>query len=121
MLVDPRRDHSFRIPRPELTQKLGTPNSCNQCHKDKSTKWASQKLNEWFPERDRSENHFAITFAQGQKGDPKAQAKLLQLASNPKQPVIIRATAISLLRRFASIDCKSWVFQAFESVLVWEF
>ena len=32
MAVDPRRDHSFRVPRPDLSVKLGTPNSCTGCH-----------------------------------------------------------------------------------------
>ena len=32
MAVDPRRDHSLRIPRPDLSVKLGTPNACSHCH-----------------------------------------------------------------------------------------
>lgn len=32
MAVDPRRDHSFRIPRPDLSTQLGTPNACTGCH-----------------------------------------------------------------------------------------
>jgi tetratricopeptide (TPR) repeat protein len=32
MEVDPRRDHSLRIPRPDLSVKLGTPNACTRCH-----------------------------------------------------------------------------------------
>lgn len=32
MDVDPRRDHSLRIPRPDLSLKLGTPNACTGCH-----------------------------------------------------------------------------------------
>lgn len=32
MDVDPRRDHSLRIPRPDLSVKLGTPNACVACH-----------------------------------------------------------------------------------------
>ena len=35
MVVDERHDHSFRIPRPDLSVKLGTPNACNDCHRDK--------------------------------------------------------------------------------------
>ena len=34
MAVDPRRDHSLRIPRPDLSVKHGTPNACTQCHID---------------------------------------------------------------------------------------
>lgn len=32
MEVDPRRDHSLRIPRPDLSVQLGTGNACTQCH-----------------------------------------------------------------------------------------
>lgn len=32
MAVDARRDHSLRIPRPDLSVKLGTPNACTGCH-----------------------------------------------------------------------------------------
>ncbi|MCE9544864.1 MAG: hypothetical protein K8T25_05005, partial [Planctomycetia bacterium] len=32
MVVDPRRDHSIRIPRPDLSVKFGTPNACTGCH-----------------------------------------------------------------------------------------
>src|SRR5205807_5929242 len=32
MDVDPRRDHSFRVPRPDLSVRLGTPNACTRCH-----------------------------------------------------------------------------------------
>ena len=32
MAVDHRRDHSFRVPRPDLSVKLGTPNACTKCH-----------------------------------------------------------------------------------------
>lgn len=35
MVVDPRRDHSFRIPRPDLSIKYDTPNACNKCHTNK--------------------------------------------------------------------------------------
>ena len=36
MEVDPRRDHSIRIPRPDLSVNLGTPNACTKCHLDKA-------------------------------------------------------------------------------------
>jgi hypothetical protein len=32
MAVDPRRDHSMRVPRPDLSVQLSTPNSCTGCH-----------------------------------------------------------------------------------------
>ena len=52
MVVDPRHDHSFRIPRPDLSVKLGTPNACNDCHSDKSPQWAAAAVEQWFgPDR----------------------------------------------------------------------
>src|SRR5262245_58627642 len=32
MDVDPRRDHSLRVPRPDLSVQYGTPNACTRCH-----------------------------------------------------------------------------------------
>lgn len=32
MGVDARRDHSLRVPRPDLSLKIGTPNACVKCH-----------------------------------------------------------------------------------------
>ena len=32
MAVDPRRDHSLRVPRPDLSVQIGTPNACSSCH-----------------------------------------------------------------------------------------
>ena len=44
MVVDPRRDHSMRIPRPDLSVVIGTPNACNQCHQTQSAQWAVLRL-----------------------------------------------------------------------------
>ncbi|MEP4684828.1 MAG: HEAT repeat domain-containing protein, partial [Rhodopirellula bahusiensis] len=32
MEVDPRRDHSLRVPRPDMSVSIGTPNACSSCH-----------------------------------------------------------------------------------------
>jgi len=37
MAVDARRDHSFRVPRPDLSLKTGAPNACTGCHIGTST------------------------------------------------------------------------------------
>jgi len=36
MMVDPRRDHSMRSPRPDLSVALGVPNACTRCHLDRA-------------------------------------------------------------------------------------
>src|SRR3954469_5825250 len=47
MVIDRRHDHSLRIPRPDLSAKLGTPNACNDCHSDKSAEWAAAAVERW--------------------------------------------------------------------------
>jgi predicted CXXCH cytochrome family protein len=44
MVVDPRRDHRFGIPRPDLSETLATPNSCVSCHRGKTNSWAAEAI-----------------------------------------------------------------------------
>ncbi len=48
MVVDPRHDHSFRVPRPDLSVKLGVPNACTRCHADRSSVWAAKQVETWY-------------------------------------------------------------------------
>jgi predicted CXXCH cytochrome family protein len=98
MVVDPRRDHSFRVPRPDLSVKLGTPNACNDCHTDKSAEWSVAAVAEWYGPERRQEWHFAEAIAAGRAGAPGAGAALAALAGDATQPGIARATALELLR-----------------------
>ncbi len=97
MVVDPRRDHSIRIPRPDLSDKLGTPNACNQCHQDKSTQWATDYLRKWYGDDLLNKPHYGETFWAGRLMYPEAQQELLRLGADQNQPPMVRATAISLL------------------------
>ena len=47
MVVDPRRDHSLRVPRPDLSAALGTPNACTGCHRDRPAQWAADRVKAW--------------------------------------------------------------------------
>ncbi|GJQ59612.1 MAG: hypothetical protein SCALA701_24130 [Candidatus Scalindua sp.] len=103
MIVDPRRDHSFRIPRPDLSLKLDIPNACNRCHKDKSVQWAANTVDEWYPltkDMREGEIHFAEIFAAGQAGKPEAALLLIKLAEDKSKPAIVRATALHILQRY---------------------
>jgi tetratricopeptide (TPR) repeat protein len=51
MDVDPRRDHSFRAPRPDLSAELGTPNACTGCHISGSKLPPEQKPKSLIPGR----------------------------------------------------------------------
>jgi tetratricopeptide (TPR) repeat protein len=100
MRVDPRRDHSFRVPRPDLSAKLGTPNACANCHQDKTSKWAAGKLREWFPGGRTGMAHYGEVLRAGRtKPGEEAGGKLIGLALDKGQPAIIRASALDVLRQ----------------------
>jgi tetratricopeptide (TPR) repeat protein len=95
MQVDPRRDHSFRIPRPELSVEFGTPNACNSCHTDKDANWALQVLRAKNRISVSNENHWTRRFAELQSSPAPSRELLLGLISDFEVPAIIRATAIT--------------------------
>lgn len=103
MQVDARRDHSLRIPRPDLTEKIGTPNACNQCHTAQTASWASQKLDSQFGKQWRK-NHYGETLERARLSQPSSYRDLIALINNVDQPSIVRATAITLLPNFPSRD-----------------
>ncbi len=100
MVVDPRRDHSFRIPRPDLSLKLGTPNACNMCHTDEAAEWADAAVARWYGTERRQEPHYGETIAAGRRREPDAAARLIELSGDAEQPTIVRATALELLRSY---------------------
>ena len=104
MVVDPRRDHSFRIPRPDLSVKLGVPNACNQCHTEKSPEWAAEKTAQWYGTAIRESPHYGETIAAAREGDVAAYEPLLALASDASQPAIIRSSALELLAQYGPTE-----------------
>ncbi len=96
MVVDARRDHSLRIPRPDLSVKLGTPNACTNCHVDQPVAWAADAFAEWYGKKER-EPRYGEVLAAGRAGAPGSEARLADLFANPEYPAIVRATALSEL------------------------
>lgn len=96
MQVDPRRDHSFRVPRPDLSVRYGTPNACNLCHTDRDASWAAAAARKWYPDLDQRPQ-FVETLVEGREGAPGSQARLAQLAADSSAPDIVRATALTLV------------------------
>lgn len=89
---DFRNDHSFRVPRPDLSVEYDTPNACNQCHTDKTAQWSADAVVEWYgPDR---AFHFGETLAKGSRRTPDAVPHLISLTADTSQPAIARATAI---------------------------
>lgn len=105
MVVDPRRDHSFRIPRPDLSKKLGVPNGCNNCHADKSPAWTAEHFVKWYGQP-KAGKHYGEIFHAASSGIPGTDADLTRLAEDKQQSPMVRATAVLLLRNY---PCESTI------------
>jgi tetratricopeptide (TPR) repeat protein len=96
MVVDARRDHSFRVPRPDLTVKLGTPNACGDCHRREGARWAAEAIAKWRLGTS-PPAHYAGAIAAGRAQAPGAERLIAEAATRAEVPGIARATAVSLL------------------------
>ncbi len=97
MVVDPRRDHSFRVPRPDLTSVIGSPNACQDCHADETSAWAAAEIAAWYPEGRAREFHYGQAIHAGRSWSADRGSLLRRVVADPEQPEIVRATAVSLL------------------------
>jgi predicted CXXCH cytochrome family protein len=95
MVVDKRRDHSIRIPRPDLSRAYGTPNACTGCHTDRDAEWASEAFVKWWGDRPRP-SHGEI-LAKGRRDPAIWERELDMLARSSTMPGIARASALQLL------------------------
>lgn len=100
MGVDGRRDHSFRIPRPDLTVKTNSPNACNDCHAEKTPQWAARQVEAWYPNSTNRGPHFSETFFAARQGRPEMGRLLADLALYEGLPGIVRATALEQLQGY---------------------
>ena len=93
MVIDYRADHSLRVPRPDLSESLGVPNSCSQsgCHDDQTIEWAVEAYTNWYGEARKP--HYGEVLAAARAGKPEAQDGLIALVEDPLNAPIVRATA----------------------------
>lgn len=102
MGVDHRRDHSFRIPRPDQSVRYGTPNACKGCHDDQSNEWAANAVKEWYgPVR---KYHFSDDLIPGSLLNDQSEAHLVKLLGDTSQPEIARATAAYYLGNIQTVN-----------------
>lgn len=100
MGIDERSDHSLRIPRPDLSLTIATPNSCSAkgCHGDKDLAWVNEHFTKWYGQS--RKHHYGETIAAARAGTPEAAPLLRELAADNLLPAIVRATAVALLRNY---------------------
>jgi Tfp pilus assembly protein PilF len=95
MSVDGRRDHAFKVPRPDLAAALGLPHACGSCHAERGASWAADVVAGW--RGGSPPAHFATVLDAGRRRQPDASRTLARLADDRSQPGIVRATALHLL------------------------
>jgi tetratricopeptide (TPR) repeat protein len=95
MGIDYRPDHSFRLPRPDLTLAMGTPNACDRCHVDQTTQWSVDAMGKWYGKQSR--RHYGEVLHAGRERRPEAAADLAALSGDRLYPTIVRATALAHL------------------------
>jgi tetratricopeptide (TPR) repeat protein len=99
MGIDERRDHAIRVPRPDLTVDLKTPNVCSRCHSkpEEGAAWAAEAVVKWYGATRPDDPHYARALSAGQQAVPEGERLLLELVRRKDSPDIVRATAVSLL------------------------
>jgi predicted CXXCH cytochrome family protein len=97
MVIDARRDHAIRVPRPDLSDALGTPDACTRCHKERKPAWAAAAMDRWYGgSKWRERTEYGSTLHSAATAGSTAVLKLLPLARNDQAPAIVRATALAL-------------------------
>ena len=102
MVIHARQDHSLRVPRPDLSIAMGSPNACIQCHTDKKPQWAASAMDQWYGKAWRERPHYGSTLYAGETQGVRALPSLLELAASPTAPAIVRATAATLAQPYAN-------------------
>jgi len=108
MVVHARHDHSIRIPRPDVSVALGTPDACTGCHTKQTDRWAAAASAKWWTKR-AGEAPYGAAIDLGRKGARGAAQALVALAQDTAAPAIVRASAVDLLGRYPSPNMLSQV------------
>ena len=98
MVIDPRRDHSLRIPRPDLTTEIGSPNACTGCHLDQTAEWAATTLEQKFG---RPGRHYGESLHSVWTQEQDSLNRLLRVVRDDSVPRIIQASALHQLPQYA--------------------
>lgn len=99
MGIQLRPDHSIRIPRPDLSVKIGAPDACTTCHVGKTAQWSADAVVKWYGPVRKQGTHYGEAFAAARAGDPSGNAALARLVTNLGMPAIVRASALEQLSR----------------------
>jgi tetratricopeptide (TPR) repeat protein len=112
MGVDDRRDHSFKIPRPDVSLAIGTPNACNQCHTEQSVEWAAENASFWWGVRIDEKPNVGRVFHAARQNEAGIDSELLEILRDAESPPIVRGTAVIYLSRLPTRAAAQGVIEA---------
>lgn len=78
--------------------KTSSPNACNDCHSDKTSKWAAEAVERWHGPVRKGAQSYGSAFHAARSGAPDAAAMLASLAADGAAPAFARAGALEELR-----------------------
>ena len=97
MQIDPRHDHSLRVPRPDQAATLGVPDACGSCHGENRSSWADAAVRGWLGRPAQGFARHAEALHAADSGAEGAAGLLRAIAADPSHPAIVRASALARL------------------------
>lgn len=98
MKIHSRRDHSIRVPRPDLAARTGSPDACTHCHTGRTPTWAAAELERRFGPP-AGGTHYGEHFARLRRGERRAVLALRELSGDQAAPALVRASAVEAIGR----------------------
>ncbi|WP_158253198.1 tetratricopeptide repeat protein [Marinobacter maroccanus] len=86
MKIDARREHSFMVPRPDISNASSSPDVCLGCHTDKNRDWSITEVDGWFPELYEQETWYHV--------QQRPSSGMVEYLQNPDEPALRRATLL---------------------------
>lgn len=86
MKIDDRREHSFMVPRPDVSRASGSPDVCLGCHTDRDSDWSVEMVEDWAPGLFASDTWHHV--------QQQGLAETVDYLTDSDQPALRRATLL---------------------------
>jgi predicted CXXCH cytochrome family protein len=102
MVNDLRHDHSFTLPNPALTQRIGGSDACLGCHLNMPATQVLSAFEAWYGEPDNATGKYALSLWQARTAQPGAAAAVFSQLDNNLLAAIRHATLLAELTNYPS-------------------
>ncbi len=103
MVVDPRRDHSFRIPRPDRTLTIGTPSACTGCHAELGAERLADAAERWWGDLSDGRPDWAEALWAARNWQADGAERLVRAFRDREAPAIARATVVEAMAPYLGV------------------